>query len=305
MAFAGVISDLFNCGRPRRPQTRDGSKSGEDATRMVAVTQDGAGFDIPTTAAAAPSDARLHAVPEDEELTRPTSVESKAPFNSRPSTRRASIEAVPADSIQHAPTEESHSRTKRSESSDTNTKAKASIGKQVEQRFLVTIDTPASSNATAKLSLDHVEASVVKVAPVKKEPVVEPQLVQETVAARIETPTRLAEEPPSVTVDVSNARLPETEPIVQLQEASPVIAPATVEETIVPMSQPASTQLLDLPTGMYIPPWIKSSLTRYRDPQTHLQTHGGREAHQNVPARRPSTGTLRTHTPAPTKTSLL
>ncbi|KAH4267758.1 hypothetical protein HBI25_036000 [Parastagonospora nodorum] len=248
MAFAGVISDLFNCGRPRRPQTRDGSKSGEDATRMVAVTQDGAGFDIPPTAAAVPSDTRLHAVPEDEELPRPTSVESKAPFNSRPSTRRASIEAIPADSIQHAPTEEPRSRTKRSESSDTNTKAKASIGKQVEQRFLVTIDTPASSNAPAKLSLDHVEASVVEVAPIEKKPVVEPQLVQETVTARLETPPKLAEEPPSVTVDVSTAQLPETEPIVQPQEASPVIAPAALEETVVPMPQPASTQLLDLPT---------------------------------------------------------
>lgn len=259
MAFAGVISDLFNCGRPRRPQTRNGSISGEDATRMVAVTQN-TGLDIPTTAAAASSDARLHAVPEDEELPRPTSVESKAPFNSRPSTRRASVEATPADSIQHAPAEEPRIRTKRSESSDTNTKAKTSIGKHVEQRFLVTIDTPASSNAPAKLSLDHVEASVVEVAPLEKEPVVKPQLAQETqeaqetVTARIETPTKLAEEPPSVNADVSTAQSSETEPVVQLQEASPAIAPAVVEETIVPVSQPASTQLLDLPTGVYIRP---------------------------------------------------
>jgi len=279
MAFAGVISDLFNCGRPRRPQTRNGSISGEDATRMVAVTQN-AGLDMPTTAAAAPSDARLHAVPEDEELPRPTSVESKAPFNSRPSTRRASIEANPADNIQDAPAEEPRSRTKRSESSDTNTKAKASIGKQVEQRFLVTIDTPASSNAPTKLSLDHVEASVVEVAPIEKEPVVEPQLAQETqktqesMPARTETPTQLSEEPPSATADVSTAESPEAEPVVQLQEASPVIAPAVVEETVLPMSQPASTQLLDLPTGMSLPPPNGSLLTCPRGPQTHLQTHG-------------------------------
>jgi hypothetical protein len=271
MAFAGVISDLFNCGRPRRPQTRDGAvKPGEDATRMKAVTQDPEpsihndaiqhnDSERPPIHRLSLGDA-LQPVSEEGHWD-VTPLESTAPFNSRPSTRRPSIEDSADNNLKDAPEEEPQQPVRRNGPS--HSKAKASIGKQIEQRFLVTIDTPSASNATPKLSRDN-EVTPTDTAPVvleaSKVGAKDSQIehVENVSTPHVETEPKLSQEHPAVPEPVSMPPSPEVEPVTPIQEVQPTFelkevsnATALVEAEVpvVPITQAAPTKFLDLPTG--------------------------------------------------------
>jgi hypothetical protein len=189
MAFVGAISDLFNCGRPRRPQTRDelregaNTNSGDDTTRADPVPDiriDASHSNNPNKTAAAPSDTIPQLFLGDSfshigSLDGRDSIDGRQPtvrpstdavrsLEGRPSIVRPSTDAVRSiHSLQYVPEE---MRARRNESSDG--KSKAGSGWQVEKQFLVTTTTPDPSSATPKLSLDIADSSVVDLTPILK-----------------------------------------------------------------------------------------------------------------------------------------
>jgi hypothetical protein len=189
MAFVGAISDLFNCGRPRRPQTRDelregaNTNSGDDTTRadpVPGIRIDASHSNNPNKTAAAPSDTIPQLFLGDSfshigSLDGRDSIDGRQPtvrpstdavrsLEGRPSIVRPSTDAVRSiHSLQYVPEE---MRARRNESSDG--KSKTGSGWQVEKQFLVTTNTPDPSSATPKLSLDIAESSVVDLTPAIK-----------------------------------------------------------------------------------------------------------------------------------------
>jgi hypothetical protein len=189
MAFVGAISDLFNCGRPRRPQTREelrdgpNTNSGDDTTRADPVPDiriDASHSNNAGKTAAAPSDTIPQLFLGDSfshigSLDGRDSIDGRQP-TVRPSTDavrslegRASIVRPSTDavrsihSLQYVPEE---MRARRNESIDE--KSKSGSGWQVEKQFLVTTNTPDSSSAVPKLSLDFAESSIVDLTPAVK-----------------------------------------------------------------------------------------------------------------------------------------
>jgi hypothetical protein len=189
MAFVGAISDLFNCGRPRRPQTRDelrdgaNTNSGDDTTRADPVPDiriDASHSNNPDKTAAAPSDTipqlflgnsfshigsldGRDSIDGRQPTVRP-STDAVRSLEGRPSIVRPSTDAVRSiHSLQYVPEE---MRARRNESNDE--KSKSGSGWQVEKQFLVTTNTPDPSSATPKLSLDIAESSVVDLTPAVK-----------------------------------------------------------------------------------------------------------------------------------------
>jgi hypothetical protein len=289
MAFVGAISDLFSCGKPRRPQTRDGANPGADVTRTDATPNDAQ--DKIAVDTAAPHLATLPPVHEDSFL-QFESLGSKGPGDTLAQSicepTAAQAPRQPEEAHAESP-EVPQSRTRCLESS--NEKAKTSSGWQVEQRILVTTSAADTSDAPFKPSLDLIEASVVDVTPVLKaqhvtptppvkkeevkveniEEVVAPPAVAELEVAvekeepRVEeveqavTPQTVIE--PKVVEHVPSTREPAIVP--ESKEASPVAVSEEVSHVPVPMEaesikqQPAPSapkQFLDLPIGMYPPP---------------------------------------------------
>jgi hypothetical protein len=186
MAFVGAISDLFNCGRPRRPQTREelrngaNTNPGDDTTRADPVPDiriDASHSNNSNTTASAPSDA----IPQlflGNSVTHFGSLENRDSIEGRPSTVRPSTDAIRSldgrpsivrrsteavrslHSLQYVPEE---IRTLQNELIDE--KSKTGSGWQVEKQFLVTTNAPDASDAAPKLSLDFAEASVVDLTP--------------------------------------------------------------------------------------------------------------------------------------------
>jgi hypothetical protein len=299
MAFVGAISDLFSCGRPRRPQTRDGASTGEDATGMAATSGIGGTLervsDTTPRDTSAPHDATLHPVAEEGSPHIGAPEESKGIVHSGPLTNRSSTEVGGVrtfeDARKEVPEEVPHGHTGRNEPSD----GKAATGKgwQVEQRFLVTTSTPAASSATSELNVDNVKAAVVDTTtppPSTHQDVTTRSPPIETNELELETreeaavldavpATKLAEDDAPVSVVV---------PMPQIQEVTPVSVPPELESPGVLLPLAASTQFLDLPTGMFMFPTTPShasSLISCRDTKPHLRTHDRGKPHSNVPAR--------------------
>jgi hypothetical protein len=286
MAFVGAISDLFSCGKPRRPQTRDGANPGADVTRTDATPNDARNKTPVDTAA--PHLATLPPVQEDSFL-QLESLGSNGPGDSLPQSiyepTAAQAPRQPEEAHAESP-EVPQSRTRRFESS--NEKAKTSSGWQVEQRILVTTNAADTSDAPFKPSLDLIEASVVDVTPVVKAQHVTPTQPVKKEEAKVEkveevvTPQAVAK--PEVAVEKEEPRVDEVEQAVtpqtviepkvvehvsstpeaavvsQSKEASPI--PVSEEVSCVPVpkeaesikQQPIPTapkQFLDLPIGMY------------------------------------------------------
>jgi len=173
MAFVGAISDLFSCGRPRRPQTRE-TNAGDDATR-VAATSDPAST-VRTSADKGPIDTplpsvstRLSVLEEDLPPSRPA--QSKGSADSTPSSTctHASIAAGTVPDIEHAPEEVRQDRNERNKGSSDG-RVKSGKGWQVEQRFIVITDTQATSDPAPQLKLDNVATAAPEVAPMAEAP---------------------------------------------------------------------------------------------------------------------------------------
>lgn len=329
MAFVGAISDLFSCGRPRRPQTRDGASTGEDATGMAATSGIGGTLervsDTTPRDTSAPHDATLHPVTEEGSPHIGAPEESKRVVDSGPLTNRSSTEVggvrTSEDARKEVPEEVPQGHTGRNEPSDG--KAATSKGWQVEQRFLVTTSTPGASSATPELNGDNVKAAVLETttpppsthqnasthqdasthqvvsahqdasthqdatahqdATTRSSPIEtnEPELETREEAAVFDAvpATKFAEDDAPVSVAV---------PMPQIQEATLVSASPKLESPGVLLPPAASTQFLDLPTGMFMfstTPSHAISLISCRDTKPHLRTYDRSKPHSNVPAR--------------------
>jgi hypothetical protein len=320
MAFVGAISDLFSCGKPRRPQTRDGANNtGDDATRTDATPNDTP--DKTPADTAAPHVATLPPVQEDS-LLQFDLLGSKGPDDSLPQSNRAPTEANATHRLEEAHAESPEvpqSRTRRLEPS--NEKTKTGSGWQVEQRILVTTNATDTSNTPFKPSLDLVEASPVDVTPVVKaqhvtptppvekeeakvqeaEPavvpqtVVEPKLVVEKKESEVEeiehvvVPDAVVQ--PKVIEDVSST--PEVVVIPQAKEVSSILISEEISQALVPKEiettakqLPPTTpkQFLDLPIGIsstHLQPTIP--LTTHRNPNPDLHLHDRSNPHPHVP----------------------
>lgn len=166
MAFAGAISDLFNCGRPRKPPTRDGTKSGEHATRSAGATLNHGSDDRPLSTSsddnATPQlgvgGGRLHVSP----------FAFSPPIDLNLPTIRASTESNAVRRLEHGPEEAPEGRTRPAEVSDQRP-PKPGKGTQIEKRILVTTDTPDASLAAFDLDLPNVATASVETAPVVKD----------------------------------------------------------------------------------------------------------------------------------------
>jgi hypothetical protein len=273
MAFVGAISDLFSCGRARRPQTHDETRDGAntntaDATRADPVVPDIQIDATPPTDSSdktpsSPSDATPRPVLGDD-LPQISPLENRPSIEGRASTVRPSTDAV--RSLQYVPEEAPQSRTRRIESSGE--KTKASSGWQVEKQFLVTTNTSEASNATPKLSLDKAESSIVDVTPIVSAPIVAPtpvetteskaEVVDEVVAQPVVTDAKVDAEYPFLPEPVllsqsEDMAVSESVSIVQVQEPEAIktdSVPAEEDSAEIELPQTAPAQFLDLPTGM-------------------------------------------------------
>jgi hypothetical protein len=272
MAFVGAISDLFSCGRARRPQTRDDASDGANTN-----TADGTRADpVPDIRidATPPSDNtdQTHSSPGDatrppvlgEDITQFTPLESRTSVEGRASTVRPSTDAV--RSLQYVPEEAPQSRARRIES--IGDKTKAGSGWQVEKQFLVTTNSSDASSATPKLSLDKADSSVVDVTPMANTQNVVPTPPVETIEPKVEeveeaviqpavTDNKIDEEYPFLPEPVlspqsEDTAVTETVSMPQPEEPEAIktdSVPSEENSAAIELPQAAPTQLLDLPTG--------------------------------------------------------
>jgi hypothetical protein len=274
MAIADAISDLFNCGRPRRPQTRDSAKPGEDALRMtdvrVGATLDHASDETPpnisardnATPQSVPEGGLLHIVP----------LEPHAPIDT--STLRTSPEATPVRSIEDVKEEVPQSRTRRDQEGDQ--RVKPGKATQIEQRFLVTTDTPDAGRLAAfelDLQNDHttdeevtpvLEASdTIRTSPVKtvelRPETVEKQAPEAAQTSPADTNELKAEEvvKHAATHESADTKalddrsaIPTTASTISSQELGSAIVNPVVKAGGPQLPQRRSIQFLSLPTGM-------------------------------------------------------
>ena len=283
MAFAGAISDLFSCGRPRRPQTRDETNTGEDASRVAATLDPASPGDIRATAntssdkppvdASALRDATRHAVPEhDVSHIRPA--ERERLTNSISSTIRASTEAV--RDLEHVPQKKLPQDRDEPNEGSRDEKVEAGKGWQVEQRFLVTTNTPGTSDANLEEEPDDAEAPVSEVTPMVEAqnatlPIptetnkLELENAKEAVIAHAVIDTKLRDDDQAASA---------TPPAPELQGGSSSVVALEVEGVEVETHEKtAPKQLLDLPTGMQPIIHGTQSLTSCRDTKSHLRAN--------------------------------
>jgi hypothetical protein len=274
MAFVGAISDLFSCGRARRPQTRDETRdaadtnTGEEAARadpLPDIRIDATLSDNADKTPSRPSDANAQTFLGDG-LSHTDPLDHRESIEGRPSTVRPSTDAV--RSLQYVPEEVPQSRTRRIES--IGEKPKTGSGWQVEKQFLVTTNTLDASSAAPKLSLDKVEASVIDITPVvtTQDPVPAPLVettnskvedVEEAVVHEAVTDTKLDEDHPFLPEPVclpqsGDTAVSEAASMPQSQESEAINSDPIVSKEVaveIQLPQIAPVQFLDLPTGMY------------------------------------------------------
>jgi hypothetical protein len=166
MAFAGAISSLFDCGRPRKPTTRDGTKPGEDATRSVGATLNHGSDDVP-----------LNDSPHDNATSQlglgggqlhisPFAFSPPIDLNTPTDSAATKTNAV---RLEHVPEEAPEGRTKSTLVSDQRP-SKPGKGTQIEKRILVTANAPDSGLAAFDLDLPNLGNTPVEVTPVVKAP---------------------------------------------------------------------------------------------------------------------------------------
>jgi hypothetical protein len=165
MAFAGAISSLFDCGRPRKPPTRDGAKPGEDATRSVGATLNHGSDDVPLNDS--PNDkatpqlglggGQLHISP----------FAFSPPIDLNTPSEAASTKINAVRSLEHVPEDVPQGRTSPTQGSD-HRLSKPVKGTQIEKRILVTADAPDLSLATFDLDLPNLGNTPVEATPVVK-----------------------------------------------------------------------------------------------------------------------------------------
>jgi hypothetical protein len=168
MAIADAISDLFNCGRPRRPQTRDSAKLGQDVTRMndrVGATLHHGSDETPQSTSAYDNDATIQPVPEHSPF-QPEPLETQAPIETP--TTRVSAESTAARDVEEAPEKVPPGRTTRDQVSDQS--VKPIKGTQIEKRILVTTDAPDAGLVAFDLGPADVNTSAKEVPPAVKAP---------------------------------------------------------------------------------------------------------------------------------------
>jgi hypothetical protein len=272
MAIADAISDLFNCGRPRRPQTRDSAKPGEDVTRMndrVGATLHHGSDETPLSASAHDHNATLQRVPEGSPF-QPEPLESQAPIDTP--TIRASTEAS-ARSVEEVPERVPQGRTTRAEVNDQ--RVKPGKGTQIEKHILVTNDAPDAGLAAFDLGLEDVTTSAMEVTPAIKAPESvrtsllldkdEPRseaLEEKAPDAALTMPVETPEITPEVAGKLTTTHkttgtkllndqttVPLAISALQPQETEPVVASPEVQIAEPKVAQRTSIQFLDLPTG--------------------------------------------------------
>jgi hypothetical protein len=272
MAIADAISDLFNCGRPRRPSTRDSAKPGENVTRMndrVGATHHHGSAETPLNTSAYDNSATLLPVPEASPF-QLEPLDSQAPIDTPAicaSTETSAVRSV--EEAEKVP----QGRTTRDQGGDQ--RAKPGKVTQIEKRILVTTDAPDAGLATFDLCHEDVNTSAKEVTPATKasdsirtsllldkdEPTSEtieekapdaastmpvethemtPEVAEKLTAPRETTNTKLLNDRPAVPLAFSTTQPQEAEPVVMNPEAQ-------IAEPQVPLR--ASIQFLDLPTG--------------------------------------------------------
>jgi hypothetical protein len=302
MAFVGVFSDLFNCGRPRKPQTRDGPsetnfENVHDARRDVTV-------DPAPNSLGATDDTYL------DTTTAPVLDEiDQHPFARESIDLKVEPPKHKEDTDHVAPTEPDAIRDHKNVLDDVTQKrgehhdgpgdegTKDSKGWLVEKRIIVTADsknTTDSSPVFTSESKPQDDSQPFSVATIDTKlhgnepfkPEVEPEDNGRELSEAIETApvvlqTKLVEndEPVSITTTI-----PAT------QEIIPSSLPTNEEETSAVASQKATPmQFLGLPSGeepltAKSPVLSSNSLMYHRNTKSHLRAPDRSEAHQNVPA---------------------
>lgn len=317
MAFVGAISDLFSCGKPRKPQAQESAIESRDAP---AAARDVTAEPVPNIGlgAFAPLELSLE-TPWDKTTTTPPNDKDATP-------KPRQGETVTHDRNSDIPTRlpvptKSSARPERENvldevAQDSSERHEQSIGDNkvenkawlVEKRILVTGSPHEKSNARPETysGSQHDATHPPLTATITTE-LKEVASSQHAFALEAESPRGIEHVAPAAAIieskpeeAVASVARP-ADPVSATAPAPALVAPhaATVpvqpsqeEEELVnnaiaPPQKTAPKQLLDLPTGTVDMPCFGTPLTIRRSTQCHLRTTGRSSPNPNVPSRRP------------------
>ncbi|KAF2820753.1 hypothetical protein CC86DRAFT_387205 [Ophiobolus disseminans] len=266
MAFVGVISDLFSCGKPRRSQTRDETNpnSGEDASRVAVTSDPASGGDIRATAGSgsnnlhaqhetsAPHNALFDPFPKEEDANI-IPAENNRPNDDITTNVRASSESNTVRDPEDVPKEAPRGRDERNNVGPSDGEVKGGKVWQIEQRFLVVTrpNTSDSAHLQDKTSEPQHQDDTRPAQAVTKDPEVQDTTPPPQSITEEDSDVERLEHPVAIQHADADSKSHEEDSVVTVSGSkegpSAVASPESEIGDVEVVAEATRTQLLDLP----------------------------------------------------------